>query len=42
VFAGECAEFCGLRHADMLFTVHVVSPGAFQAWTAGGGRGPAP
>jgi cytochrome c oxidase subunit II len=42
VFQGECAEFCGLRHADMLFTVHVVSPSAFQAWAAGGGKGPTP
>jgi cytochrome c oxidase subunit 2 len=42
VFQGECAEFCGLRHADMLFTVRVVSPSAFQSWAAGGGRGPTP
>jgi cytochrome c oxidase subunit 2 len=42
VFQGECAEFCGLRHADMLFTVHVVSPSAFQAWAASGGKGPTP
>jgi cytochrome c oxidase subunit II len=42
VFQGECAEFCGLRHADMLFTVHVVSPSAFQAWAAARGKGPTP
>lgn len=42
VFQGECAEFCGLRHADMLFTVHVVTPASFQAWAAGGGKGPTP
>ncbi len=39
VFAGQCAEFCGLRHADMLFTVDAVSPAAFRAWAASGGRG---
>jgi cytochrome c oxidase subunit 2 len=42
VFQGECAEFCGLRHADMLFTVHVVTPSAFDAWAARGGKGPTP
>ena len=39
-FQGECAEFCGLRHADMLFSVHAVSPAAFAAWARGGGRAP--
>ncbi len=38
VFRGQCAEFCGLRHADMVFTVHAVSPAVFRAWAAGGGR----
>ncbi len=33
-FLGRCAEFCGLRHADMLFDVSVVPPDAFQAWLA--------
>lgn len=31
-YAGECAEFCGLRHANMLFTTHVLQPGEFRAW----------
>ena len=35
VFPGQCAEFCGLRHADMVFTVHAVSPAQFRAWAAG-------
>jgi cytochrome c oxidase subunit 2 len=39
-FQGQCAEFCGLRHADMLFTVHVVAPGAFATWARGGGKAP--
>ena len=29
---GECAEFCGLRHANMEFNVDVVSPDQFRAW----------
>ncbi|MFN2608807.1 MAG: cytochrome c oxidase subunit II [Acidimicrobiales bacterium] len=31
-FPGLCAEFCGLDHARMGFTVEVVSPQDFQAW----------
>lgn len=31
-FLGRCAEFCGLRHAQMLFNVQVVTPEAFQQW----------
>ena len=32
VFAGHCAQYCGLYHAEMLFSVRVVKPGAFHAW----------
>jgi len=32
VFAGQCAEFCGLRHADMVFVAHAVNPAAFATW----------
>ena len=42
VFAGQCAEFCGLRHADMTFTVHAVSESAFTAWARSAGRAPTP
>lgn len=31
---GACAEFCGLDHARMRFTVSVVDPAAFEAWSA--------
>jgi cytochrome c oxidase subunit 2 len=31
-FLGRCAEFCGLRHAQMLFDVKVVTPGAYAQW----------
>jgi cytochrome c oxidase subunit 2 len=33
-FRGVCAEFCGLNHALMDFTVHVVAPVEFTAWVA--------
>ena len=32
VFAGHCATYCGLYHSEMLFSVAVVSPSAFQSW----------
>ena len=31
---GQCAEFCGLSHADMRITVFVDSAEAFDAWAA--------
>jgi cytochrome c oxidase subunit II len=31
-FPGECAEFCGLYHSRMIFTVDAVSPSEFDAW----------
>jgi len=44
VFAGECAEFCGLMHSNMIFDVRALSPVAFNAWAhaqqAGGGAHP--
>lgn len=42
VFPGQCAEFCGLRHADMIFTARAVSPSAFAAWARRRGTGPVP
>jgi cytochrome c oxidase subunit II len=35
VLEGQCAEFCGLGHADMRFEVHVHAPDAFEAALAG-------
>ena len=32
VFRGQCAEFCGLQHANMALDVTVESPAAFSAW----------
>ena len=34
-YAGQCAEFCGLLHDQMLFSIRAVSPTEFQAWLAG-------
>ena len=31
-YSGQCAEFCGLGHAQMLFTVKAVTPAEFSAW----------
>lgn len=31
-FPGACAEFCGLRHSEMIFNAEAVSPTAFAAW----------
>jgi len=32
VFTGQCAELCGLEHAQMLASVEVVSRSEFDAW----------
>jgi cytochrome c oxidase subunit 2 len=33
-FQGRCAEFCGIHHDRMLFTVKAVSKADFQTWLA--------
>jgi cytochrome c oxidase subunit II len=38
VWPGRCAEYCGLRHAEMDFTVRAVPAAQYRAWLAGGGR----
>jgi cytochrome c oxidase subunit II len=35
-YTGQCAELCGLEHAQMLAEVEVMSPDAFDAWLASG------
>lgn len=32
VFRGVCAEFCGLQHADMTFTVRVLPQRQYETW----------
>ncbi len=34
VYGGQCAEFCGLGHATMLFRIRAVSPADYTAWVA--------
>ena len=34
VYAGRCAEFCGLHHSDMNFTVVAESRARFERWLA--------
>jgi cytochrome c oxidase subunit II len=34
VFSGQCAELCGVHHAEMTARVRVVSPEAYEAWIA--------
>jgi cytochrome c oxidase subunit II len=31
-FTGQCAELCGLEHAQMLASVEIMSPDEFDAW----------
>ena len=33
-YGGQCAEFCGLSHADMYFTVRAVDRATFDQWVA--------
>jgi cytochrome c oxidase subunit 2 len=41
IFRGQCAEFCGLQHAHMAFTVVAESSDQFEQWIVGQ-RQPAP
>jgi len=34
VYRGQCAEYCGLAHQAMRFTVHVVPMAEYRAWIA--------
>jgi cytochrome c oxidase subunit 2 len=35
-----CAEYCGTKHSQMIGSIVVLEPGAFQTWLAGGVGGP--
>jgi cytochrome c oxidase subunit 2 len=41
LYHGQCAQFCGLAHTDMLFRVRVVPQNEFQRFLTGG-RGGSP
>ncbi|MBO0713708.1 MAG: cytochrome c oxidase subunit II [Acidimicrobiales bacterium] len=32
VYDGRCTQYCGLYHAEMLFSVRVVTPSQFRSW----------
>jgi cytochrome c oxidase subunit II len=32
LYRGQCTQFCGLYHSEMLFSVRVESPTAFSSW----------
>jgi cytochrome c oxidase subunit II len=34
LYRGRCAEFCGLRHADMVFDVRALPRAEFERWLA--------
>ncbi len=36
VYTGQCAELCGVEHAQMLAQVEVLSPAEFDAWLESG------
>ncbi len=40
-YLGQCAEYCGLSHANMRFRVIAQTPSDYEAWLAGQQKGPA-
>jgi len=40
VYGGQCAEFCGLAHGDMYFSVDAREPADYEAWLAQNGGAP--
>ena len=40
VYRGQCAEFCGLQHANMIFFVVAEPPATFQQWLSRQVQGP--
>jgi cytochrome c oxidase subunit 2 len=42
IYRGQCAEFCGLQHAQMAFFVVAEPPVKFAAWLAAGSTPPKP
>jgi cytochrome c oxidase subunit 2 len=39
-YRGQCAEFCGIYHSRMPFTIRAVSPTEYQAWLAAQPKAP--
>jgi cytochrome c oxidase subunit 2 len=42
IYRGQCAEFCGLQHAQMAFLIVAEPPVKFAAWLAAGSAPPEP
>ena len=40
VYRGQCAEFCGIQHAEMKAEVEALPREEFEQWLERGGRGP--
>jgi cytochrome c oxidase subunit 2 len=38
LYHGQCTQFCGLQHPDMVFRVRVVGQGEYQSWLANAAR----
>jgi cytochrome c oxidase subunit 2 len=38
LYHGQCTQFCGLQHTDMVYRVRVVTPGEYQSWLAAAAR----
>jgi cytochrome c oxidase subunit II len=38
LYHGQCTQFCGLAHTDMVFRVRVVTQGEYQRWLATAAR----
>ena len=38
LYHGQCTQFCGLQHPDMVFRVRVVTQGEYQSWLAAARR----
>ncbi|MFL6297801.1 MAG: hypothetical protein ACJ75M_18750 [Actinomycetes bacterium] len=36
LYHGQCTQFCGLAHTNMVFRVRVVTQGEYQRWLATG------
>jgi cytochrome c oxidase subunit 2 len=38
LYHGQCTQFCGLQHPDMIYRVRVVNQGQYQSWLADASR----
>ena len=38
LYQGQCAEYCGLNHSEMVFRARALTPARFAAWAQSGGK----